>query len=81
MPRLRVIKFICDTLKRHFDIFKIIKIVKWSLPNNIAEVKAFIKMVVYYKIFIKNFAVIAAPIYFLIKKKSDLPKTRNNSLS
>ena len=28
MPRIRVIRFICDALKRHSDIFKIIKIVK-----------------------------------------------------
>jgi hypothetical protein len=80
MPRFRVVRFVYDILKRHFNISKIIKIVKWLSPNNITEVKAFIRMAIYYKVFIKNFAVIAAPIYFLIKKKLDLPGTRNNSL-
>jgi hypothetical protein len=28
MPKLRVMEFICDTLKRHPDIFKVIKIIK-----------------------------------------------------
>jgi hypothetical protein len=68
MPRLRIVGFICDTLKRHSDTFKIIKIVKWSPPNDITEIKVFVKMVVYYKVFIKNFAIIAALIYFLIRK-------------
>jgi hypothetical protein len=68
MPRLRVIRFVCDVLGRHPNTFKIIKIVKWPSPNDVAETRAFIKMAVYYKIFIKNFAIIAAPIYSLIKK-------------
>jgi hypothetical protein len=69
MPRFRVIKFIYDTLKRHPDISKVIKIVEWPPPNNVTEVRAFVKVAVYYKVFIKNFAVIAALIYFLIKKR------------
>jgi hypothetical protein len=68
MPKLRVIKFICDILKRHSNIFKVIKIVKWLSSNDITEIKAFIKVAVYYKMFVKNFAVIAAPIYSLIRK-------------
>jgi hypothetical protein len=69
MPKLRVIGFICDVLERHSDISKIIKIVEWLSPNNIAETRAFIKMAVYYRVFIKNFTLVAAPIYFLIKKR------------
>jgi hypothetical protein len=72
MPGFRVIKFICDALGRHSNIFKVIKIIKWPFPNDIAEIRAFIKVTVYYKIFIKNFAVIAALIYFLIKKKNQI---------
>jgi hypothetical protein len=68
MPGLRVIRFVCDALKRYFNIFKVIKIMKWPFPNNIVEVRAFIRVVVYYRVFIKNFAIVAAPIYSLIKK-------------
>jgi hypothetical protein len=69
MLRLRVVGFVYDILGRHSDIFKMIKIMKWLLPNDITEVKAFIRIAVYYKIFIKNFAIVAALIYFLIKKE------------
>jgi hypothetical protein len=69
MPGLRVIRFICDILKRYSNIFKIIKIMKWPPPNDITEIKTFIKVTIYYRVFIKNFAVIAALIYSLIKKK------------
>jgi rRNA processing protein Gar1 len=69
MSRFRVIGFICDILGRYPNTFKVIKIVKWLFPNNIVEAKTFIRVTVYYKIFIKNFAVIAALIYFLIRKK------------
>jgi hypothetical protein len=69
MPGLRIIEFICDILERYPNIFKIIKIVEWPSPNNITEARAFIKMAIYYKIFIKNFAIIAALIYSLIRKE------------
>jgi hypothetical protein len=80
MSGFRVIGFIYDILERYSNIFKVIKIVKWPLPNDIAEVRVFIRVAIYYKIFIKNFAIIAALIYSLIKKKSDLLRTRSNSL-
>jgi hypothetical protein len=68
MPRFRVIKFVCDALERHPNISKIIKIVEWLFPNDIAEIRIFVRVAIYYKMFIKNFAVIAALIYSLIKK-------------
>jgi transcription elongation factor GreA-like protein len=61
--------FVYDILKRHSNTFKVIKIVEWLFPNDIAEIKTFIKMTVYYRIFIKNFTLVATPIYFLIKKR------------
>jgi hypothetical protein len=68
MPRLRVMRFIYDILKRHPNISKVIKIVKWFFPNNITEIKNFVRVIIYYKIFIKNFTLIAALIYFLMRK-------------
>jgi hypothetical protein len=69
MPRLRVIEFICDILRRYPNISKIIKIMKWLFSNNVTEAKAFIRVAVYYRVFVKNFAIIAAPIYSLMRKK------------
>jgi hypothetical protein len=69
MPKLRIVGFICDALGRHSNTFKVIKIMKWPPFNDIIEARAFVRVAVYYKVFIKNFAIIAAPIYSLIKKK------------
>jgi hypothetical protein len=68
MPGFRVVGFVCDALERYFNTFKVIKIVEWPLPNDIAEAKAFIRVAIYYRVFVKNFAVIAASIYFLMRK-------------
>jgi hypothetical protein len=68
MSGLRVIGFIYDILGRHPDTSKMIKIMEWPSPNDIAEVRAFIKITIYYKVFIKNFTVIATSIYSLIRK-------------
>jgi hypothetical protein len=69
MPKFRIVGFVYDILRRHSDISKVIKIVEWLSPNNIVEIRVFIEVVVYYRIFIKNFAVIAALIYSLIRKE------------
>jgi hypothetical protein len=69
MPGLRVVGFVCDILGRHPDTSKVIKIVKWPSPNDVAEARAFVRVAVYYRVFVKNFAVIAAPIYSLMKKR------------
>jgi hypothetical protein len=69
MLRFRVMEFIYNALRRYFNTFKVIKIIKWLFPNNIAEARIFIKMAVYYKMFIKNFTFVAASIYSLIRKE------------
>jgi hypothetical protein len=67
IPKLRVMGFIYDILKRYPNTFKIIKIIEWFFPNDIAEVRAFIKITVYYRVFVKNFAFVATPIYSFLK--------------
>lgn len=67
---IRIVSFICDDYERHYNFTKIVKIVQWRLCNNAIETKTFIELCVYYKIFIKDFAVIFAPIYQLLKKNA-----------
>ena len=71
MSGIRVVGFICDFLGRHPDTFKVIKIVEWAPSNDVTEAKAFIKVVIYYRVFVKNFSLIAAPIYSLMKKGAE----------
>jgi hypothetical protein len=56
---LRVIDFVCDVKKRHSDTAKIIKFVKWFACQNVVDVREFIKICVFYQIFIASFVFIA----------------------
>jgi hypothetical protein len=50
------------------DNAKVIKILEWKLCSNIEEAQVFIRVCVYYRIWIESFSVIAEPIYCLFKK-------------
>ena len=65
---IRIVEFICDDDKRYSDIVKIIKIVKWSVCTNVAKIRKFIEIYVYYRIFIEKFVIIFVSIYMLLKK-------------
>ena len=47
---------------------KVIKILEWPACKNLAEVRAFTGICVYYRIWIKDFGMIAEPLYMLSKK-------------
>ena len=63
----KIVDFVCDSNDRFFKTTKIIKILKWSFCWNVSEVRAFIEVCVYYKIWVMNFVIIAAFIYRLLK--------------
>jgi hypothetical protein len=65
---LRVVDFVCDVEKRHSDTAKIIKILNWSSCQDVVDVREFIEICVFYRIFIASFALIAQSIYALLKK-------------
>lgn len=48
---------------------KVEKLQKYPLPSNVAEVRTFLGMAGYYRRFVRNFAVEAAPLYELIQDK------------
>jgi hypothetical protein len=65
---LRVIDFVCDVERRHSDTAKIIKILNWFSCQDVVDVREFIEICVFYRIFIANFALIAQSIYAFLKK-------------
>jgi hypothetical protein len=67
MKGMKVVGYVCDADGRHPDASKVIKILEWQEPGNITEARAFIGVCVYYRIWIPDFAQIAAPIYYLFK--------------
>ena len=65
---MKVIGYVCDTDGRHPEVAKIATIVEWEGCDNMSDARAFIGVCVYYRIWIQDFAVIAAPIYYLFQK-------------
>ena len=44
------------------------RVVDWPTPGSLSDARGFLGLVVYYRIFIRHFALIAAPIYQLFRK-------------
>ena len=56
MPGVKVVGYVCDKDGRHPEAKKIEKVLNWPVPKNAIEVKGFIGLCVYYRIWIKGFA-------------------------
>jgi hypothetical protein len=66
--RIVIIRFVYGSLRRSPISDGIRKILRWEKCDNVKEGKAFIRIMVFYRIWIKGFSVITKPIYRLIKK-------------
>jgi len=62
MPGVVIVGMVCDYDGRRPEEKKVKKILDWPIPYNIKEARGFLGIVVYYRIFISGFAIIAAPI-------------------
>jgi len=49
-PALRVVGYVCNIDGRYLDTAKVIKILKWPAPTSVCEARAFVGVVVYYRI-------------------------------
>jgi hypothetical protein len=65
---LRMIDFVCDVERRHSNTIKIIKILNWFSCQNVVDVREFIEICVFYRVFIVDFVFIAQSIYAFLKK-------------
>ena len=70
MPGLKIVGYVCDKYGRHPQISKIEKIVTWPTPNNPVELRGFLGICVYYRIWIDGFAYITVVFYRLLKKNA-----------
>ena len=69
--QLKVVGFLCDDKGQHPALAKIIKICQWWDCCNQKEIRAFLGLCVYYRVWIKDFSTIAKPLYHLLKKNVD----------
>ena len=68
MPEIKIVGFLCDEDGHRPQPKKVQRILNWPVPRSLREARAFIGVVVYYRIFIEGFALIAAPIFWLFRK-------------
>jgi RNase H-like domain found in reverse transcriptase/Reverse transcriptase (RNA-dependent DNA polymerase) len=68
MPGVKIVGYVCDSEGRHPDSAKVVKILDWPACEDPTEVKGFLGVCVYYRIWIADFALIASPLYILTKK-------------
>ena len=65
---IKFVRFVCTVEGRSPDSEKVIKILDWPACSDATQARAFLGVCVYYRIWIKGFALIAEPIYRLLKK-------------
>ena len=68
MPGVDIVGFLCDIHGRRPEPGKIQKILDWPTPTSTKQARGFIGLAVYYRIFIRDFSLIAAPIFDLFRK-------------
>jgi len=65
---MMIVGFVTGSVGRSPSSSAVAKILKWERCGDATEAKAFLGVCVYYRIWIKNFGLIAEPIYYLFKK-------------
>ena len=68
MLGIEVVGYVCDRDGRHPQQAKVAKILAWPAPINSTELKGFLGICVYYRVWILFFAQLAEPLYKLLKK-------------
>ena len=58
--------YLCTPDGQEFEAKKILKIMDWPTPRDLTEIRAFLDIYIYYRIWIAGFIVIAAPLYTLL---------------
>jgi hypothetical protein len=68
MSDIEIVGFLCDQDGRRPEPRNVQRTLDWSIPGSTRDARAFIGIVVYYRIFILDFEIIATPIFALFRK-------------
>ena len=74
--QLKAVGFLCADKGQHPVPGKVIKISQWRDCQNPKEVRAFLGRCVYYRIWLRNFGIVAKPRYELLKKNIEFVWTQ-----
>ena len=69
--RVTIVGYECDASGRYPEEKKVEKIIEWAACKNVREVRAFMGVCVYYRLWVPDFATIAAPLYRLTRKDAE----------
>ena len=69
---VKVVAFVCRVEERTPEVVKVHKIINWRPCESIMEVKGFLGLCVYYRVWIKDFATRADPLYELTSGKKQV---------
>jgi hypothetical protein len=69
MEGIKIVGFVCNARGRSPESAKIAKVVDWEPCQDLAGARAFIGLCVYYRIWVKDFTIVAAPIYRLFRRE------------
>ena len=67
MSGVAVVGWVCDINGRYPDEAKVARIIEWPTPQNIHDIRSFLGLAVYFRVLVEGFAIIARPLYILLK--------------
>jgi hypothetical protein len=70
-PQAVLLGYLCTPDGRLPDQTKVRKVTEWGTCRDLKDVRAFVGLVGYYRVWIRHFAIIAMPLYALMKKDVD----------
>ena len=65
---INIVGFVCGAEGRSPDTAKVIKILEWKACTDVSKARVFIRVCIYYRIWVKDFSIVAEPIYRLFRK-------------
>ncbi|MAD84222.1 MAG: hypothetical protein CL912_14760 [Deltaproteobacteria bacterium] len=66
---MNIISYATNSARQESSATHLLKVQNWTKLSNVKKVKGFLGLVVYFRIWIKDFRLIAKPLYLLTQKR------------
>ncbi|OMJ20297.1 Transposon Tf2-8 polyprotein [Smittium culicis] len=81
VSKVEIVGFICSEEGKYPTENKIQKILSWPKPNNLKELRGFLGLTSFYRVWIQNYSDIADPLYKLLRKDKSYEWDKNQNLA